>query len=604
MTDITNIPLNKLTAWEGNVRKVQNKASIDELAASIKAHGLLQSLVVITDGKKFAVSAGGRRLVALQKLAKDGHIEAGYLVPCLITEAGDASEISLAENVMREDMHPADQFEAFRGLADKGMPIVDIAARFGKPEAHVTKLLKLARVTPKAIKKYRAGEYTLEVIMALTVTDDHKAQERVLKDFNPDRNDARDIRDTLTEGEIRANDKGVQFVTLKAYEKAGGAVKRDLFSEDADGVFISDPALLDTLVIGKLEKSAKPVQAEGWKWVIVTADTGSYGTAEYKRLYAEPAPATAAEQKQLDELEAEYEKLNQQWQDSDDDAERPERMDEIENLQREFDDRPGIWTPEQLAMAGAIVTIGYGGELNIQRGLVKPEDMPKQAGKSKTAKATTTPEGDAPEQEEPTGLSAVLLESLTAHRTAALSAKMLDYNLVGLQSVVYALVLDTFQHRHDTALQVSLSPQSLHRVEGSPAAKRLEEHRAAWGDKLPGNPDTLWEWCLDQHSDVLIDLLNFCAASSLRAIVQKQGCSSSVALDHADKLAKAVELDMTAWFTPTADNYFSKVGKPQILEALAEVDATPPSNSMKKADMARYAEQSVTGKRWLPKILR
>ncbi len=60
--DITNIPLNKLTAWEGNVRKTQAKGSIDELAASIKADGLQQNLVVIQDGKKFAVVAGARRL--------------------------------------------------------------------------------------------------------------------------------------------------------------------------------------------------------------------------------------------------------------------------------------------------------------------------------------------------------------------------------------------------------------------------------------------------------------------------------------------------------------------------------------------------------------
>ncbi len=76
MTDITNIPLNKLTAWEGNVRKTQNKG-IDELAASIAAHGLLQSLVVRKDGKKFAVVAGNRRLAALASLLKAGKIEAG-----------------------------------------------------------------------------------------------------------------------------------------------------------------------------------------------------------------------------------------------------------------------------------------------------------------------------------------------------------------------------------------------------------------------------------------------------------------------------------------------------------------------------------------------
>ena len=87
MTDITNIPLNTLTAWEGNARKTQDKGGIDELAASIKAHGLQQNLVVKKDGKKFAVAAGGRRLLALQQLAKAGDIEDSYEVPCRITEA-------------------------------------------------------------------------------------------------------------------------------------------------------------------------------------------------------------------------------------------------------------------------------------------------------------------------------------------------------------------------------------------------------------------------------------------------------------------------------------------------------------------------------------
>ena len=59
MTDIINIPLNKLTVWTGNVRKTHNKAGIEELAASIKAHGLQQNLVVRKEGKKFAVVAGG-----------------------------------------------------------------------------------------------------------------------------------------------------------------------------------------------------------------------------------------------------------------------------------------------------------------------------------------------------------------------------------------------------------------------------------------------------------------------------------------------------------------------------------------------------------------
>ena len=51
--------------------------------------------------------------------------------------------------------YPKDLFEAFRDLVDNGMPAADIAARFGKTEAHVVKILKLARVSPKILKDYR-----------------------------------------------------------------------------------------------------------------------------------------------------------------------------------------------------------------------------------------------------------------------------------------------------------------------------------------------------------------------------------------------------------------------------------------------------------------
>ena len=77
MTDITSIPLNKLVASEDNVRKTAGAdTALHELASSIAAHGLLQSLVVRKHRKgKFAVVAGGRRLAALQLLADAGKID-------------------------------------------------------------------------------------------------------------------------------------------------------------------------------------------------------------------------------------------------------------------------------------------------------------------------------------------------------------------------------------------------------------------------------------------------------------------------------------------------------------------------------------------------
>jgi hypothetical protein len=98
MTDTTSIALNKLTTWDGNVRKTAGAdTALAELAASIAAHGLLQSFVV-RKGKKdtYAVVAGGRRLAALQSLAESGRIEADYAVPCqLIAADADAAESAL-----------------------------------------------------------------------------------------------------------------------------------------------------------------------------------------------------------------------------------------------------------------------------------------------------------------------------------------------------------------------------------------------------------------------------------------------------------------------------------------------------------------------------
>lgn len=603
MTDITNIPLNKLTAWDGNVRKTQNKAGIDELAASIKAHGLQQNLVVRKDGRKFAVVAGGRRLKALQRLAKDGDIEATYEVPCRITDAADASEISLAENVMREDMHPADQFEAFRDLVDKGTPATDIAARFGKSDSHVLKILKLSRVSPKILKAYRAADLTLEDVMAFTVTDDHEAQERFFAAMAPWQG-AAEIRAALTENDIAATDKRVKFVTLKAYEKAGGTTKRDLFCDDDTGVYIEAPALLDTLVTERLEKNARAVRAEGWKWVQVTPEFGYQQSSEYRRIHAEAVPLTAQEVDRLERLQEEYEQVAGAWNNSDDE-EAPARLDELEKLIAEFEDRDGVWTCDQLAVAGAVVFIDYQGKAKIERGFVRPEDMPK-TGKAKNAN-TSAASGHEDGADQPAGLSASLVESLTAHKSAALAASLLDAPDVGLAAVVYALALDVFRHRHDTALKLSATVQSLQRVEGSTAFQRLEAARETWGQRIPGTPGDIWKWCLEQDQAVLLDLLTFCAACTLNAVQMKSDRPDAPRLVHAGQHAAVLHLDMTAWFTPTADNYFNRVSKPQILEALQEARQQPSApawEKLKKAELAKLAEREVTGTGWLPALLR
>ena len=135
----TRIALDRLSPDPLNVRKTYRPEAIAELAASIKAVGLLKNLVVRKAKKRghFYVSAGGRRLAALNMLAEAGDLTADYAVRAIECSAAEAVEISLAENVTAEAMNPVDEFEAYNALVSDRVPVAEIAARFGKTDAYI-----------------------------------------------------------------------------------------------------------------------------------------------------------------------------------------------------------------------------------------------------------------------------------------------------------------------------------------------------------------------------------------------------------------------------------------------------------------------------------
>jgi ParB family transcriptional regulator, chromosome partitioning protein len=131
--------------------------------------GLLQSLSVrpVLDGNgeesgKFAVSAGGRRLAALKLLVKQKRLAKNAPVPCIVKTEGIEEEVSLAENTMREALHPLNQFRAFKNLQNAGLSIDEIAARFFVRAQVVRQRLKLAAASPKLLELYVAEVLTLD----------------------------------------------------------------------------------------------------------------------------------------------------------------------------------------------------------------------------------------------------------------------------------------------------------------------------------------------------------------------------------------------------------------------------------------------------------
>ena len=242
----TEISLAKLVPSPANARRTGAGLGIEALAASIQAHGLLQSLVVrlALDGHgqatgKYEGAAGGRRLAALKLLAKRRRIGKGTAIPCRVLDGDgvDGAEASLAENVVRVDMHPADQFEAFARLHQDGagLGIEGIAARFGVSGHTVRQRLRLAVVSPALIQAYRDEALTLDHLTAFAVTEDQAAQERVFGQLQAWQRTPDTIRRLLTHALVPTTDRRAIFVGLDAYTAAGGTVQRDLFSEDRGG---------------------------------------------------------------------------------------------------------------------------------------------------------------------------------------------------------------------------------------------------------------------------------------------------------------------------------------------------------------------------------
>lgn len=591
---IGTIPLNKLIPWDGNVRKTNTNEGIEELKASIAAHGVLQSLVVRKASRgKYAIVAGQRRYRALTALAKGGSIESDVPVPChILAASADPTEISLTENAVRVQMHPADQFEAFRSLIDAGSAPADIAARFGVTEAVVKQRMKLARVSPVILTAYRDNKLTLEQVQAFSVSDDHAAQDRVLEDLSDRNNDPETIRSALTEGEITASDKRVRFVTLEAYEAAGGATRRDLFAEDEDGIFVLDAQLLNGLAMDKLRAEAEAIRAEGWKWVEAALEFGYEVRGEFRRLHAERLPLSdeaAAERKALSD---EYDSLFDNMDEEDD--ETSERRNEIEARIEELEDRPRAFTPDIIAIAGAVVTIGHDGQLDVVRGLVKSEDEPEGGEAS-----------DEPRKER-AEFSAPLVESLTEAKSSAIGMSLAKNPDIALAAVVHALASDILVMGPAKSC-LRLSASVTYYKADCDGADELRELREEWSEKLPKDDDALWEWCLAQDREKLLELLAYCAGATVNAIDAKQHQPQASRLAHADVLAKSLELDMKAWFTPTAENYFSRVGRDSVVAAITEAKGIPAKRSwqkLKKSELAKLAEREVQNTGWLPKPLR
>ncbi len=619
------VPLSQLRPSRRNVRKTAGQ-SIDALAASIARVGLLQNLTVIlaSDGEHYEVVAGGRRLAALKLLAKKRRIPKDWDVPCLLVADGSARTVSLTENVQREAMHPADQFEAFAALVAEGRPIEDIAADFSVTPLVVQRRLKLANVSPRLMADYRADAVTLDQLMALAITDDHSAQEAAFYDAPTWQRSPSALRERLTEREIDAHRHPlVRFVGLDAYEQAGGGIRRDLFAEGDAGVYLTDAALLERLAQDKLAGIAAEVKAEGWAWVDATPAVTHADLQAFQRAPRERRNPTKREVQRIEKLKAkmwEIENVIDVAMDAGDEDKAETLREEDERLNDQLqalEDGLQDYAANVKAAAGAIVTIDRSGEAVVHRGLMREAEAKalrtlerlRQGFGGVEGEAGNDDEGENAEPPKATAMSDRLAQRLSAHRTAALQIEVARHPQAALAAVVHGMVqvvLQNSRYGHDLPLGVRLTVQD--RLEGmapdwpeSPAAVALRELQQEWAGKLPEDSAELFAVLLAMPQDELVRLLAVCVSATVDVVTPRVTQRQT-----GKELAQAVALDMAMWWQPTAEGYFRHVSKTVILEAVGEFapDHVTRLAKLKKADIASEAERLADGTGWMPAIFK
>jgi len=502
----------------------------------------------------------------------------------------------------------------------------------------VKQRLRLAAVSPALLGVYAEDGITLDQLMAFTVNPDHQRQEQVWEVLQRHYSkQPYEIRRMLTEGAVRASDKRAQFVGIEAYVEAGGEVLNDLFQSD-DGGWLQDASLLDMLVAEKLREAADEVAAEGFKWTETFVDLPYSGFYGMRRIYGEQAPLTPEQEAARDALLAEQERIETEFAAAEElSDEADQRMGEIETALEELDNRPVVFDPVDVAISGAVISIGSDGRLRIDRGFVRPSDEPPvlepepapevgeaHAGavpniaahvEGSEACAVTAEPQPAPEPEEDEGMRPIpdrLLAELTAHRTVALRDALGNDPHVAFLACLHALVLRRFySYALDSCVEIDAKSVGFaHQAPGladTASAQSVDRRHETWAAALPKEPEALWDKLAGFDTDTRQYLFAHCVALSVNATYDAYNRRPR-ALAHADRLAAAVDLDMAGvGWSPTVDNFLGRVTKARIVAAVREARGDRQAQAidhLKKVEMAERAQGLLAGTGWVPEPLR
>ena len=593
---IENLPLKQLERHPDNVRSTtgddQKPAGLTELIASILSVGIVSPLLVVEPkkkGGKYQVLDGGRRFAAAQILAKRKQLVGE--IPVKVIELADREvEAGLAVNTVREALDGVDEIRAFKRLVETGLTTTEIANRFGCTVRLVEQRLALAGVIPEALDAAKAGKVGLRELQALAITADQELQRNA---WVTGKQVAYRIKDILTASRISSRDKRAEFVGEAAYRASGASIEVDLFyGSSGESVWWGLADQLTALAQEKLDSQAEAIrQVEGWSWAegrieFSFTDKHKFGAAQPAEM--DLPKAEAKEWKALEKEATEIEDWIEQAETeadgddlySDEDRAQEERLNVIRARLVELTSLKSslaVYSAEAKAAGGIICTISGddGRIMEVHRGMIKPEDLPKKAA-AKKALGVSGPEIEDRKTAaagRTDGYSASLAETVKSTRREIARHAILDRPALALRAVAAQLAVELLGGRAKLVavyLGQRVDPERSVSEE-VPSAMEACEHRLAELLDLPDSmdsimnlSDTVWASLLEMKDKEVHQVFAVIAAAHLTG---QLSTDDDAADSYEDMLQRAKPKWMKLWrggAGPSAENFWNRLRADQL----------------------------------------
>lgn len=183
------VPLNRIRPNPEQPRQQFGEDAIEELAQSIRVHGVIEPVIVRRDGDEFVLVSGERRVMAAQRAGMS-------TVPAIVREAGreEMLELALIENLQREDLGPIDEARAYRRLQEEfGLTQDEVARRVGKSRVSITNTLRLLQLPAEVLNDVSRGTLSAGHARALLAITELEEQRRLWQRIRAEKLSVRDV---------------------------------------------------------------------------------------------------------------------------------------------------------------------------------------------------------------------------------------------------------------------------------------------------------------------------------------------------------------------------------------------------------------------------